>query len=687
MRTIGGGTKRSRPLTSAKRWLRLFLVLVVAAVLAPPAAAQAPPTVGGPADGATFTQGDPIAFTAYDDTPTAHVYVHISTSTTPDSVGVIGWDVWFGELSGGPSWSKTWTGSGTKPPGTYYWQIYRTDDVPCFYLSDCYHKADVRSFTINAAPPPPADAPTLVSPAVGQTFYAGAPIGFSVTDPSAGANVRINISSAGTTDSSGVIAEDVWSAAMTGGPTFTAQWFQPSTQAPGTYYWQVYRTDAADPDGKVPSVVRSFKLAAPSAAAPSLLAPADGATITAGDRVMFTVRGAAGQSMWVQVSKSPATDAEGLIGYEMGLQSMTGGPDFTADWRRAAPAGPGTYYWQAHRIDCFTPSYPDCEIESSIRSFRLVAAPPVTYPAPTPLAPLAGARVRIGRRITFRVRDEAPGARVRVLISDSSRKGSDGLIFGDHTDVLQGGPEYSLTWKDWADVNGPGDYYWQPYRDECERFNDTGCEVGGAVRRIRLLPSSARIAVPPRCYREGARIPVTGRGFTPRRLVDVQFLGHKKVTKRTDGRGRFSARVLVPNMPDYPDWGRDRLWAYERGNDGNEPTKSVRVVAIAMSVPQAGLVRRGQKTRFIFSGFPNRRYIYGHYLLGGRVRGTQQLGRTRAPCGTLTTRAELIPSRIERSGIWTAQYDARKTYSKRTRPRLRRRISVLSFPASATWAR
>src|SRR5512144_2668515 len=99
---------------------------------------------------------------------------------------------------------------------------------------------------------------------------------------------------------------------------------------------------------------------AAQAAGPVSLAPAEGERFLIGAPVDFAVHDdTVGKSVYVHISPSPATDAEGLIGHDVWTRGMSGAPDFTARWETSGLQMPGTYYWQAHRIDCFTPSYPD----------------------------------------------------------------------------------------------------------------------------------------------------------------------------------------------------------------------------------------------------------------------------------------------------------------------------------------
>ena len=192
----------------------------------------------------------------------------------------------------------------------------------------------------------------------------------------------------------------------------------------------------------------------------------------------------------------------------------------------------------------------------------------------------------------------------------------------------------------------------------------------------------ATITAPDRCYRERTRIPVTGEGFAPNAPVQVGFASRRPVTKTTDADGGFKARVPVPELGDSPRPGRVTLHAIDGSPEASTASTNVQLTAVAVAVNDASLQRRGEKLRFRFSGFPNGRNIWGHYLFGGKERGKQRFGKAKGPCGTLRTRAPLIPKFIGRDGIWTIQFDGRKKYSRKTKPSLRRKIQVFRVPGA-----
>jgi len=160
---------------------------------------------------------------------------------------------------------------------------------------------------------------------------------------------------------------------------------------------------------------------------PTLLSPADGAQIVAATPVVFDIQTSPddpGGFLWLHVSRSPAVDATGVIDSDADIEPFTavaGQPGVF----RAAPTyysfpsfwmnSPGTYYWQAFRINC-SGSLADCYIQSPIRT--LVITP---RPVTASITSIGPARACYRSRSSVRVHAAgfAPGASVELRFSGS----------------------------------------------------------------------------------------------------------------------------------------------------------------------------------------------------------------------------------------------------------------------------
>lgn len=108
------------------------------------------------------------------------------------------------------------------------------------------------------------------------------------------------------------------------------------------------------------------------------VAPKANATIAVGSVPTFKMKVRGKGSVWVHVCKSKAKDADGLICQDESIgQAKKSGKhyrykpkffDFPEFWLNT----PGTYYWQAHRIDCSSGTA-DCRKEGPVVKLQVAA--------------------------------------------------------------------------------------------------------------------------------------------------------------------------------------------------------------------------------------------------------------------------------------------------------------------------
>ena len=122
--------------------------------------------------------------------------------------------------------------------------------------------------------------------------------------------------------------------------------------------------------------------AAPSSAATlnelTPVSPKPGGKVASGKSASFKVRSTGEGSVWVHVCKSRKKNSKGVICNKQfigeakrsrGLYKATQKFfDYPAFWLNR----PGTYYWQAYRINCEGGNTRDCQQEGPIVKFRVV---------------------------------------------------------------------------------------------------------------------------------------------------------------------------------------------------------------------------------------------------------------------------------------------------------------------------
>jgi hypothetical protein len=126
-------------------------------------------------------------------------------------------------------------------------------------------------------------------------------------------------------------------------------------------------------------IIGALLIAAPVAYAANgitVVSPKSGAKVKTGTAPTFKVKVKGEGTVWVHVCKSKKKDAEGIICHDESIgQAKKKGSTFQYKPKKFTFPGfwmvtPGTYYWQAHRIDC-SGGTDDCRLEGPIVKFKV----------------------------------------------------------------------------------------------------------------------------------------------------------------------------------------------------------------------------------------------------------------------------------------------------------------------------
>jgi hypothetical protein len=178
---------------------------------------------------------------------------------------------------------------------------------------------------------------------------------------------------------------------------------------------------------------------------------------------------------------------------------------------------------------------------------------------------------------------------------------------------------------------------------------------------------------------------VTGSGFPAGDPVTVSdSTGTFIENVNADASGNITATGPAPYAFFLkPGEKRDTITATDFSLDGNEYAGSASTLLSELDA--SARPRRGRglsaltlKSRWSFSGFPEGREIWGHYLYHDKVVVRQKFGRAHGPCGLLTVRKRLYPARPHHR-LYGIQLDARRRYSKHASPRLVSKIGLHTF--------
>ena len=170
---------------------------------------------------------------------------------------------------------------------------------------------------------------------------------------------------------------------------------------------------------------------------------------------------------------------------------------------------------------------------------------------------------------------------------------------------------------------------------------------------------AATLALSSPCPVSGAKVTLTGSGFTPGATVRFgqDVAGRTVADAAGKIAGTFTAAHVATLSPR-----TFRVTAREPAHRSVAAARRFRVIRdlLLTNAPLQGAPRG--KTTWVFVGFRPGTAIYGHYRYRGRTVKNYRFGRPAGPCGTLTVRARRVPVAAGRlhAGTWTVQLDQRR---------------------------
>lgn len=193
---------------------------------------------------------------------------------------------------------------------------------------------------------------------------------------------------------------------------------------------------------------------------------------------------------------------------------------------------------------------------------------------------------------------------------------------------------------------------------------------------LALIPvgqaGAATLTTDAKCYVAGSTIVASGTGFGPGNSV---FLEGPQMFASTpaDGAGSLFAPLRAPNLGAFIQPGFKTFTVTATDQTTRDTAAATFKVANLTFATNGGVQAPRRKRTWRFSGFIQRpgKPIYGHFRHGGRTYANYRFGVPKGPCGTLRKRAPGIPAkRRVKTGKWLVQVDYKRTYSRRTSPRV-----------------
>jgi hypothetical protein len=191
---------------------------------------------------------------------------------------------------------------------------------------------------------------------------------------------------------------------------------------------------------------------------------------------------------------------------------------------------------------------------------------------------------------------------------------------------------------------------------------------------------AATVAITPvkGCYLTGESDTLSGAGYTPNGSVSIAVDGTTVFSLTADASGNIGTTLRFGTMKAVKS---HSLTATDAANPALTATVSF-VGTTHQVATKSGRGKPGKKVKLRGYGFLFGRKAYMH-VNGHGIHTTTFLARPKAPCGTFTVKKKLVRKGAP-IGKYKVQFDARKKFSKKTRPRLVYPLTVFPVASGAS---
>jgi hypothetical protein len=180
------------------------------------------------------------------------------------------------------------------------------------------------------------------------------------------------------------------------------------------------------------------------------------------------------------------------------------------------------------------------------------------------------------------------------------------------------------------------------------------------------LPCVRNIGIP-----NALTLPLVGTGFAPNSSVTIRTATASDPSPRTlttiqaDALGNIAKRIDPPPLHALTTFAQAfTLSATDGANPPNVATTRFRQVRFGFNAkPDTG--RPTRKVTYTARGYLPGQPVYAHFRFGGITRRDVRLGVADSPCGIVTRRMRLLPTKT-RFGTWTVYMDQAPKYSEST---------------------
>jgi hypothetical protein len=179
------------------------------------------------------------------------------------------------------------------------------------------------------------------------------------------------------------------------------------------------------------------------------------------------------------------------------------------------------------------------------------------------------------------------------------------------------------------------------------------------------------------CQLSGQKVGVLGGGYTPNSSVQVSIDGQSLGTLPTDANGVIGGQITFGRLDGVK---THTVTAVDAANPAlTAQTTFVGTTRQVTVKPKRA--RAGKKLKIRGYGFLGAGKAYIH-VRGHGYRADAKIGNPSAPCGTWSARRHIVPSSAA-AGVYHVQFDQKKRFSRKTKPRVRGTMTVTRTFSSA----
>jgi hypothetical protein len=190
----------------------------------------------------------------------------------------------------------------------------------------------------------------------------------------------------------------------------------------------------------------------------------------------------------------------------------------------------------------------------------------------------------------------------------------------------------------------------------------TVATVGMAAFAASAQAATLSIDPAKACYVSGESANVLGAGYTAGSTVTATFAG-QTATFPVDAAGNTGLTLnflAVKGVKTVP------VTLTDDTNPANTASLPLLVTRLHVDVNPTHAAA-GKKLRIKGYGLLGGSKVYMHVRGPGGYRADTRIAKSHAPCGTFKTHRKMVPAGA-RSGAYKVRFDAKKKYSKKTRP-------------------